>query len=358
MATVSLSNRVVFSICVGLFLGFVSTFFSGYYVQTLLSYEHALKPTALPTNIPTATSVGYPGESSAPGGIMPGTAFSPGKHYFEDSVFFITKDAPHYTLIATATRGELDTDFRQDSRVSYFDGSTWVRKFVQGNHPGAGIFSNQFITQWSEKIDPSRVLKEQITGAVAIEQTRLGFDSGAVFNEISMRSLPGYSKFMSRGNGSLTINGKKYDAYVLVSAIHSLNIADIQFYSSPIGVTTDWIAFWADDGTFYHVDATSVTKPTPIYASHQIGIREDANGAVLKTFSITTTRDSVRDPSQYRTVLNMPVGDTLQFNRINKHDKYPWLSQYVWFMGQLEGEVRQSNGALSHGFGLVEYITE
>lgn len=42
-------------------------------------------------------------------------------------------------------------------------------------------------------------------------------------NEIGIRSLPGYTKFMSEGDGTIIINGEPFESYVLYTRIYSSN---------------------------------------------------------------------------------------------------------------------------------------
>ncbi len=350
----NIGNVMIISIVL---IGFVTTFLSGFFLSHLLSSEPTLPPSQpTPTGrIPyVKETTPYP-TSNNPQTAQDTTKFLPGKYYFEDDVIIITKDQPHQKLIATVSRAEQEKDYTQNTRVSYFDGTSWTRQKANRTASDSTIISNNLVKSWKLTVDPSRVLKQTVQGEITINNSLFSFSSEVLQNEIGMRSLPGYTKFMSNGTGTVTINGGAHSAYILYTRIYSLNASDIQFYSQPLGVTTDWIAFWDTAGNFYHVDTTSVEKKTPIYESHQIGIRETTDGSVTKTFGTTVTRDAKNPPSEYSVSLLAPIGETLQFTRIDGIDKAPG-SSYTWYMGSIEGTVTTASGEKRNGIGLVEYI--
>lgn len=338
-------------------IGFITTFVSGYFVSRLLATEQNITTgkNTQTKNIPYISNITSNPTTNNPQVEQDSTKFLPGKHYFDDTIMIVTKDKPQINVVATVTRAEQDNNYAQSTRVSYYDGSNWTRQSASKISQDSTIVSNNLVKSWNTTIDPSRVLKQTAQGEITINNSSLVFSTGVLQNEIGIRSLPGYTKFMSNGTGTLTVNGVAHQVYVLYTRIYSLNAAEIQFYNQPFGVTTDYIAFWDTQGNFYHVDATSVDKPTPTYQTHQLGIMEDTNGAVEKTFSVTVNRDSKNPPEKYTASLNNPIGATLNFNRVNGINKAPDGS-FTWYMGNIEGTVQRPNSESLSGIGLVEYI--
>lgn len=348
-----------FFIIIVVIIGFITAFAGGYFLSCTLSSEKNVTITgpAIPTTkvLPTTVITSPYLTANNPEVAQDTTKFLPGKHYFDDTILLITRDKPRISLIATVTRAEQDGNYAQSSRVSYFDGSNWTRQSNSKTISDSTIVSNSLVKSWSTTIDPSRVLKQTAQGEITINNTSLSFSTGLLQNEIGMRSIPGYTKFMSQGTGVLKINGVTHDAYILYTRIYSLNASDIQFYNQPFGLTTDWIAFWDTKGNFYHVDVTNVDKPTQTYQTHQIAVIEDTNGSVTKTFNVSVQRDEKNPPTQYSVSLNNPIGVTMKFNRINANNKAP-NGSYTWYMGNIEGSVQKSNGESLQGVGVVEYI--
>lgn len=340
-----------------LVLGFVSTFAGGFFLSTFLASEQTTAPPLSITPKPTSLITGTPIPTPAPdpdGQKMSLMNFDVGKHYFDDTMLLITKTAPFYTFVATTTRTEGADSYTQNTRSSFYNGTDWVRKTDTTKTNSPAILPDALVSSWQIAINSSRVLKEQSVGAFTIGQNNIGFSVGNLQNEMTIRSLPGYTKFMSEGNGTLTIDGTAYPAHALYTRIYSSNTKEIQFYNAPIGVTTDWLAFWDANGTFYHIDASDVAKPTDIYMTHQLGVVKHANGAVEKTFSVASTRDTENPPTKYTISLNTPERPSISFTRKTAINKAP-DGAYSWFLGTGDGVVT-TNGKQVSGIGVVEYI--
>ena len=210
------------------------------------------------------------------------------------------------------------------------------------------IKNNEFVENWTIEYDKSRVLKQSVTGSLNVKGVKVDFQTGVLENEITIRSLPGYTKFMSESDGKLTINNQSFDAYLLYTRIYSVDASELITYNGNLGLLTDWIAFWDKDGNFYHIDSTSVEKPIPNYQTHSIGIYKSKDGSISKTFSIAINRDKNIPPQNYSIQMGFPISKLLEFNKYNDIDKSP-TDLYSWHMGNIKN---------SDGVGLVEYISE
>ncbi len=321
----------------------ISTFVAGYFINDLLH------PT-IPNTSPQAST-----DPNTPSTNL--NSFLPDKHYMLDTIMVINKEEPHETLVASVGRAQGNIRYNQNTRVSYFDGKNWMREIRDDSNDSLSIFSNNIVKKWKIDINPTRVLKEKVTGQITIKNNQVDFATQEFQNEIGMRSLPGYTKFMSRTDGTIQTNGKTSDAYVLYTRIFSLNASDIQFYGVPLGVTTEWLGFWDTKNNFYHIDKTNVVRKTDIYESHEIGVKVDPNTTVSKTFSISSQRDNNNDPKQFTFGFGNPINDTIKVNRLNMNNKAP-TPLTIWQMSQVSGTVTTPQGETIKGFGLLEYIKD
>lgn len=332
--------------------GFITAFVSGFYLHKILENENigykfsgkiSPTPTQMRTNIKTTEK----------DEILPEPVQN--KRFFEDTIMLVSKSDPRLSMIATVSKQEQDSGYTQNNRASFFDGNSWKRVAKSEKTSDSTFKSNSLISEWNQDIDPSRVLRESMNGEINIENKKINFSTSILQNEISMRSLPGYTKFMSNGQGTITVDGNSYPANVVYTKIYSLNSSDIQFYNQPFGLTTDWVAFWDNEGDFYHIDRTDLSKPTEIYRPHEIGIVEESNGSMMKTFNVSVGRDNSTPPKSYNINLGNPVNKTLKLNLVNSINKVP-SGSYKWFMGQVTGTATNNIGNEINGFGIVEYI--
>lgn len=275
-----------------------------------------------------------------------------GNEYYDDTIMALSTSLPRRILIGTVTREVTDGGAIQNTRSSYFDGESWTRKLLTKAYSDTSIHSNAIVNNWSILIDPSRVLKQSVKGGLTVGNNKLEFETGVIDNNIGMRSLPGYTKFISTGTGKLVVNGSTLPANILYTRIYSNNADEIQSYGTPIGATTHWIAFWDDDGNVYHIDSTYVSRPTKIYETHQIGVMVDSNGRVSKTYDVKIDISGEKPPKSYSFQLGAPINKNGSFTIGVSINKAP-NNAYTWYMSEGVGEVEGVAG-----FGVVEYIQD
>jgi hypothetical protein len=324
---------------------FVAVFVGGYFLHDLFKKENPTKSETItksqPPMTPSPTKRNNPNTPSIPDNVNDTTLFLPGKTYFEDTIIAVAKDAPHQAVLLSARRIERDNSFAQDTGLTYFDGNSWDRNQNRDDTPNSKIVANYLIKSWEDTLDESRVLKESVHVTATLNTTAIEITTKTFSNEIAMRSLPGYTKFMSNTSGTMTINGKSFDAYIVYTRIYSLNASDVQFYVQPLGLTTYWVAFWDENGTFYHIDKSLVGKPTDVYKTHQVAVTESITNdlpSVEKSFLVDVNSDNASSPNKVTITTHNSQGSILELNRHSGLNKAPDTS-YTWIISDVDGVV-------------------
>lgn len=278
------------------------------------------------------------------------------KAYYNDTIFLITKSRPRMVLVATASRTQNKNDtYTQNTRISFFNGSDWIRKTLNENYETSNIYPNEIIQSWQIEIDDTKVLKQNVTGNIRIADIDIKFATDTLLNEMTMRSLPEYTKFQSESDANVNINGNYYKANVFYTRIYSNDQTEVLIYDRNVKFTTHWIAFWDTNGNFYHIDDTQVFSDTPGYTSHSIGYEKLSDGTIKQTFSLIP--ESEKDnPSTLTVIMGNNIDKTIIFNILNDFEKYPGIG-YEWSMGYGEGTITDSLGNETSGYGISEYIT-
>ncbi len=341
------NKKYIFIGIILFFLSIISTFVGGLYFGKLISINNqSFKPIISPTSIPkpiTITQTNSFIEEKPENNSL----YIKNKQYFEDTLIAITNSTPNKIIVATITRQEVDSGSNQNTRVSYFDGKNWIRKTTYKHYDTAAIYTNNIINKWNINIDESRVLKQNVVGTIKIDNNIIDFDTKTITNNITIRSLPGYTKFMSTSEGDLIINGVFYPSKILYTRIYSNNSKEIQFYDTPLGLTTYWLVFWDENGNFYHVDSTYVNNPTDIYKTHQLGVVVKNDGSVTKTFEVKVDIDNNKMPHLYNIELGSPLNKIINFIANDYINKAP-NNSYNWYMSSGIGEVNNLKGEYIH----------
>ena len=308
-------------------VGILSSFFSGYYFKNIL----------LKTSVE---------EKTDPSNLKP---------YFSDEIVLISKEKPHYTLIAYNSRRSKDKFYSQSEKLLFFDGKEWKSNAINIDSEDLNIAQTPMIPKWEITVDPSLVLKQSVKGEAKINNNSIHFEVPLLQNELGVRSLDGYTLFRSESSGKLTINGKEYDSYVLYSRTYSYNASiDLIAVTEPLGINTDYIAFWDNDGNFYNIDETNVdNKNKGRYKKHSIAIFKDKDERVQKSFNLSVQKNK---DIGYKINVFEKINRSFTVNFLNSVNKSVTESPYNWKTGQIEGEVKLENGKTIKGFGIYEYI--
>lgn len=314
--------------------------------------------TLSPTAAPNETVGDNTSLTPTPISEIPTLQFLPNKQYFDDTYAVIEQDSPHAAIILSTSRIEQQQNFVEYTKVNYFDGHIWNRKTVTTTVPSSDIKTNSLLRTWSNasEINPNQSTPPPLATIQLLTDT-LSFTSTNLQNEISLQSLPGSTKFIYQGTGTITHNEDTTPAYIFYSRTYSFNAVDLGFLTHPETLTSNWFLFWDKENTFYYLDSHSVPGSTGPIQNFQIGVRETSDHAVIRTTNISSSFQNNNQISNYLATFNTPINERIELpeqNTINKAD----TKAYLWIEELGEGKVIKREGRTVLGVGLVEYIRQ
>lgn len=313
---------------------------------------------ASPTTFPTEIVEENTSLTPTPVSEIPLVQFLPNKQYFDDTYVAIQRDAPHAAIVLSTSRVEQQQNFVEYTKVNYFDGQAWNRKTVTTTVPSSDIKTNSLLRSWTNasEIDQNQSSPPPLA-EVQLPTGSITFTSTNLQNEISLQSLPGSTKFIYQGLGSITIKGDTTPAYVFYSRTYSFNAVDLAFLAHPENLTSNWFLFWDKENTFYYLDNHNVPGSTNPIQNFQIGVRETFDHSIVRTPEVNAGFQKDNQLSYYEATFNTPVNERVllpEQNVINKAD----TKAYQWIMELGEGKVIKREGRTVLGVGLVEYIRQ
>lgn len=313
-----------------------------------------ISPTVVPTEIVGKNTSLTP----TPVSEIPLVKFLPNKQYFDDTYVAIQQDPPHAAIVLSTSRVEQQQNFIEYTKVNYFDGQAWNRKTVTTTIPSSDIKTNSLLRSWA---NASEIAQNQSSppplAEVQLPTGSITFTSVNLQNEISLQSLPGSTKFIYQGLGTITIKGDTTPAYIFYSRTYSFNAVDLAFLTHPENLTSNWFLFWDKENTFYYFDNHAVPGSTNPIQNFQIGVRESGDQVVLRTAGISPSFQKENQISNYNVIFSNPINERVELpeqNTINKADS----KAYQWIMELGEGKVIKREGRIVLGVGLVEYIRQ
>lgn len=278
--------------------------------------------------------------------------------YFTDQIILITKKPPYKAVYAFATRFSRDwINYTHRQRIYYFDGQEWKEEFDVKTTDNYLIASSSIFSKWDIQDDPSLVLKQSVKIESEIDGSIIELDIPLIENEMGVRSLSSYTIFRSETETTVIIDGQEHEAYVLYDRMYSFN-ADLRLVarSDSYNISTDWVAFWDEEGNFYNTDETVVSKnQDDPYKSHSIAILKDNLDRVYKSFNVSMFRT---EEESYKVNIESDINKEIESKIITsypRNSKNPEVNNKI---GILEGFVKLNNGKSVKGIGFFEYIDQ
>lgn len=282
-------------------------------------------------------------------------AYLAGKKYFDDSIAVITKQEPHRVLFLSFSRSELQKNFTQYTKVNYYNGATWLRESVTSTNTTGQVSTNPLVNQWTITAKPLTSRNQNAAGqlAIKIENQTVSFIQVKQSYEVSVRALPGFTKFTYYGEGTLkTVDGEQ-PAYVVYSQAYADSASNYAFLNTPERLKSSWMVFWDQDGNVYQSESLSSQQKNNVYQNYTFGnIYSPATEQFLRVAEVTEQRTSQNNQTQVNFRANPDVRVTYQLNApLNKSSdrSYMWRSAYI--TGTIQRQQDQKTGV-----GLLEVL--
>jgi len=316
--------------------------------------KQPVKPATTPTPTPTISLSDTTSLSPTPVSEIPLIKFLPNKQYFDDTYVIIEQASPHKALILSVARIEQERGFVEYTKVNYFNGLTWDRKTLTTTLQSSQITTNSLLRQWNEG-EMTNINQPKALAAIEMPQNEISFTSDDLTNEISIQSLPGSTKFIYQGKGTITINDDPFPAFVFRSRTYSFNASDLSFLQRPETLTSNWLLFWDGEGAFYYLDTHEVQNPTSPVQILEMGVAEDATRKVVRTTQTQSSLTTDRGFQLYQVSYSAPIGERVNLPIKNTVSKSPSRT-YTWNLSIGEGQAVKNEGRTVQGVGIIEYI--
>ncbi len=335
----------------GVVLGFLIMFLLGMMInggsQGQSASEQVPSPTPSPTEVPQVTAPVVTPEQQ--GSVI---QYLPGKQYFDDSLAIITKKEPFHTIFINVSRFEQETNYTQYAKVNYYNASSWFRENVTTAVPTSQIVPNPLISAWNIRTQLQANARDQSTAEVTIETRTVRITMNKISYPISTQSYPGYTKFIYFGEGTITTSEGTADVWVQYAQTYTSNALDLAFLSTPERLTSNWLVFWDEDGTAYHMDTLSSAQRGNSFQNYQTATIYYPNATSTKLNEVRTQRNAQNN--QY--TATFVTSPQVQLNYVisaplNKSTD----RSYTWQTGIITGNSVVNRNSKT-GVGLMEAI--
>lgn len=205
------------------------------------------RPPALSTHPYPSTS---PMNSSKPSeglGGFENISFVEDDSYFSDEFVLVSKNTPQFVVMGYVTRSQATKNYAQRATIHVFENGQWKKYSTSNSVNTASIHPDTLVEKWTSHIRTSKTLEEFQEINLNTDK-KIRIQTNVLSNEMAVRSLPSYTKFLSEGSAQVEYNGRVDEAYFAYTRIYSNNLSltpfnNSSFYDASNRFTTDWLVF-------------------------------------------------------------------------------------------------------------------
>ena len=278
--------------------------------------------------------------------------FLPGKRYFSDSMGIITKNNPHQIIIVSVTRAEQVSDYISYTTINFFNGSSWDRETLTSSSTRSDVANNTIVRNWSSNLDIQGQGRKSASVNLSLRNNNMTISANNFSEEISLVSLPDYTKFVYQGTGKIIINNVEQEAYIAYTRAYSLNAASLAFFNNPASYASKWMTTWDNMGNFYVIDTLSSAVASNPYQNYQIGAVQTEEGAITRSSTLSFNKNK-NDSGRFQ----VSVGkNSIDLAFLTSYNKASINEPYTWVLGPVDGTVQSSDDKTPYTLGILEYL--
>lgn len=219
----------------------------------------------------------------------------------EYDLLLVSKDTPRKLIYL---------DYYKSANEGYgnvylYDGSTWTHQQITADD-SVSIKPENSLNQSEYKVETD------IRGYAP----RVRISVPQIFAHMTIRGKKAYSKFggaLSAPSAKVSLDDKNFDCFAAMLVGYN-SVPDEKDWMK-LGVKTDWLMYFDKDWNFYHLDKTTVEKPSPLYESHSFFSEITGSHKVVyhPEFSVTKSGSNLKLDAESLSLLNLSL--THEFDR-------------------------------------------
>lgn len=200
----------------------------------------------------------------------------PGKHFFADELIFVANDGEKDVIIhLDLNRKELEEGIYMHyywAQLAYSDLVSKDYVYFEDEHPQVSTQMNtqKLFTHFEAKNFEDLSSRENYSLAFTLGDYDVEVDLANLEGDFLIKNSLEYTKYISEGVATITVDGQRYEGRGLVSKIYSSDYSKYIFfdgYENIQNVTHNFMV-WDAEGNFYALDLTEVMNDNPYYTSH------------------------------------------------------------------------------------------
>ena len=216
----------------------------------------------------------------------------PNYHFFSEDFMIYGKDdkqVPFFLKLSLNRKQKSKNNYLHYYFSNLFYGGLNSSGYVDFNSSSPDVTSQKYFSTYQHEHAPDLSTREKYDFTVQLNGKNITISTDELGGDFIIRNSLEYSKYVSVGKAQVAVDGKKFEANIFVSTIYSDDYTKLLFFDGydEVQPTTDYLAFWDENDSFYLIDHTLTGKDNPHYRPHTWVLYKDGkNGWMKKAFNV------------------------------------------------------------------------
>lgn len=213
-------------------------------------------------------------------------------HFFSDDVLIYGKDdkqTPFFLKLSLNRKQKSKSNYIHYYFTNFLYGSLNSSEYFDFNSSNPNVTSQKYFSSYQHEVSADLSAREKYDFTVQLKGKKITVSSDELGGDFLIRNSLEYSKYASVGKAQVQVDDQKFEANIFVSTIYSDDYTKLLFFDGydEVQPTTDYLAFWDENDSFYLIDHTLTGKDNPHYRPHTWVLYKDGkNGWMKKAFDV------------------------------------------------------------------------
>jgi hypothetical protein len=213
-------------------------------------------------------------------------AVTPDHRFFSDELFLLGETAPGQPFLFTINlnRKRVGESYSHYYFADFIHEGRQRQLYTDFLDINDQVLPHDFLTSYKQQIAEDLSARESYEFDFSFRDLTVHADLKNFQGDFLVKNTLEYTKYISEGNGIVTINGKQYPVRAIVSKIYTPYYDKYVFFNGydDLRSLAQLFVLWDSDGNFYLLDQSKVDQNLPEYKSHTWALYKNRTGNYTK----------------------------------------------------------------------------
>jgi hypothetical protein len=213
-------------------------------------------------------------------------AVTPDHRFFSDELILVgqTENNAPFFLYLNLNRKKIADSYSHYYYADFVYQDERGSQYTGFNDPASQVIANDFLNSFSSNMSEDLSARESYAFDFNYKDLHVQADLKNFNGDFLVKNTLDYTKYVSEGDGNVTVNGKQYRMHAFLTKIYSPYYDKYLYFNgyNDLNSLAQFFVLWDTQGNFYLLDKSDVFAPLPDYKSHTWVLYKNQAGQYMK----------------------------------------------------------------------------